>query len=86
MTVFPMDICNLHELKLIENFWEAYELSKVDLSNNEIPSIPEEIANQEVSKESLSFLEVKFKYTIICSQLSALSSPRALFLSFFRQL
>ena len=78
-----MDICNLHELKLIENFWEAYELSKVDLSNNEIPSIPEEIANQEVSKENLSFLEVKFKYTIIFSQLSAFVSPRALFLSLF---
>jgi hypothetical protein len=45
LTVFPMDLCNLHELKLIENFWEAYELSKVDLSNNEIPSVPEEIAN-----------------------------------------
>ena len=44
-----MEICNFHELKLIENFWEAYDLTKLDLSNNEIPSIPEEIATQEVS-------------------------------------
>ena len=45
LTVFPMDLCNLHELRLIENVWEAWELTKVDLSNNEIPSVPEEISN-----------------------------------------
>ena len=45
LTSFPMEICNFHELKLIENFWEAYALTKVDLSNNEIDSIPEEIVN-----------------------------------------
>ena len=50
LTSFPMEICNFHELKLIENFWEAYDLTKVDLSNNEIDSIPEEIVNQEVSE------------------------------------
>ena len=49
LITFPMEICNFHELKLIENFWEAYDLTKLDLSNNEIPSIPEEIATQEVS-------------------------------------
>ena len=49
LQTFPMEVCNLHELKLIDNFWEAYELTKVDMSNNEIDSIPEEIANQEVS-------------------------------------
>ena len=48
LTSFPMEICNFHELKLIENFWEAYDLTKVDLSNNEIENIPEEIVNQEV--------------------------------------
>ena len=49
LQTFPVEVCNLHELKLIDNFWEAYELTKVDMSNNEIDSIPEEIANQEVS-------------------------------------
>ena len=42
--MFPADLCNIHELKLIENFWEIYDLVKVDLSNNEIESIPDEIA------------------------------------------
>lgn len=45
-----MDVCKLHELKLIENWWEANPLIKLDLSNNEIDSIPEEIAEQEVSQ------------------------------------
>ena len=49
LTTFPMEICNFNELRLIDNFWEAYDLAKVDLSNNEIESIPEEIVNQEVS-------------------------------------
>ena len=49
LKVFPADICKLHELQLIENWWEAYMLTKVDLSNNEIESIPDEIGAQEVS-------------------------------------
>ena len=32
---------------MIENWWEGVPLTKVDLSNNEIPSVPEEIATQE---------------------------------------
>eukprot|EP00353_Schmidingerella_taraikaensis_P008550 CAMPEP_0185575716 /NCGR_PEP_ID=MMETSP0434-20130131/6828_1 /TAXON_ID=626734 ORGANISM="Favella taraikaensis, Strain Fe Narragansett Bay" /NCGR_SAMPLE_ID=MMETSP0434 /ASSEMBLY_ACC=CAM_ASM_000379 /LENGTH=204 /DNA_ID=CAMNT_0028192665 /DNA_START=63 /DNA_END=678 /DNA_ORIENTATION=+ len=47
LKAFPSDICNFNELRLIDNFWEAYDLQKVDLSNNEIESIPEEIVNQE---------------------------------------
>ena len=49
LAVFPADLCRLHELKLIDNFWEAHDLTKIDLSNNEIESIPEDIVNQEVS-------------------------------------
>ena len=49
LKTFPMEICNFNELRLLENFWEAYDLTKVDLSKNEIESIPEEIANVEVS-------------------------------------
>ena len=49
LTTFPAEIINFQELKLIENWWEAYQLSKMDLSNNQIPEIPEEIAKQEVS-------------------------------------
>ena len=44
-----MDLCNFNELRLIDNFWEAFDLTKVDLSNNEIDQIPEEIGNAEVS-------------------------------------
>ena len=46
---FPIDLCKFQELQLIENWWEANPLIKVDLSNNEIDSIPEELATQEVS-------------------------------------
>ena len=49
LPTFPMDLCKIHELQLIENWWEANPLIKVDLSNNEIESIPDEIAVQEVS-------------------------------------
>ena len=45
-----MDICKFEELKLIENWWESCDLTKIDLSNNEIPEVPDEIASQEVSK------------------------------------
>lgn len=38
-----MDIVNFQDLKLIENWWEANPLVKIDLSNNEIESVPEEI-------------------------------------------
>ena len=31
------------------HFWEAYDLSKVDLSNNQISEIPENLASQSVS-------------------------------------
>lgn len=34
---------------MIENWWESHDLTKIDLSNNEIPDIPDEIASQEVS-------------------------------------
>ena len=49
LQAFPADLCNFSELRLIDNFWEAYDLNKIDLSNNEIESIPEEIGTQEVS-------------------------------------
>jgi hypothetical protein len=32
------------DLQVIENWWEGVPLGKIDLSNNEIPSIPEEVA------------------------------------------
>ena len=44
LAAFPMDLCKIHELQLCENWWDANPLVKVDLSNNEIDSIPEEIA------------------------------------------
>jgi hypothetical protein len=44
-----MDICKFEELKVIDNWWESCDLSKVDLSNNEIPEVPEEFGTQEVS-------------------------------------
>jgi len=56
LKTFPMDICKFNELRLIENFWEAYDLVKLDLSNNEIEAVPDEIAAQEVSKVHVAAL------------------------------
>ena len=50
LTIFPNEIVIFEQLRLIENWWEAYDLKKVDLSNNEIESIPDEIAVREVSQ------------------------------------
>ena len=49
LKVFPADICRFQELNLTENWWDSFELTKIDISNNEIESIPEEIGQQEVS-------------------------------------
>ena len=32
----PKELCNFAELDMGENFWEGYDLTKVDLSNNQI--------------------------------------------------
>lgn len=32
----PKELCNFAEIDLGENFWEGYDLTKVDLSNNAI--------------------------------------------------
>ena len=44
---FPDEILKFEDLQVIENWWEGMPLTKIDLTNNEIPSIPEEIATQE---------------------------------------
>ena len=54
MTTFPSEIVTFEKLQLIENWWEAYDLQKVDLSNNEIESIPEEISVREVSIQEIA--------------------------------
>lgn len=45
VTVFPADLCKFAELQIIEKFWEGFDLSKIDLSNNQIPEVPEELAS-----------------------------------------
>ena len=47
LETFPEDICKFSDLKLIENWWESYELIKLDMSNNKLTSIPKELATQE---------------------------------------
>lgn len=53
--MFPKEIVKFEELKVGDNWWEAAELQKLDLSNNKIPDIPIEIANQQVSLILLIF-------------------------------
>jgi len=57
LTVFPKEIVKFEELKVGDNWWEAAELQKLDLSNNKIPDIPIEIANQQVSLILLNFMQ-----------------------------
>jgi hypothetical protein len=47
--VFPSEIINFQDLNLIDNWWDGYDLNKIDLSNNLIEEIPVEIGAQEVS-------------------------------------
>ena len=38
---FPADLPNFTEMTIPgENWWDGYDLTKVDLSNNDIPEIP----------------------------------------------
>ncbi|CDW80826.1 leucine-rich repeat-containing protein 40-like [Stylonychia lemnae] len=47
LKAFPGEILNFQELQIGDNWWEGFDLQKIDLSNNEITSIPEEISAQE---------------------------------------
>ena len=47
LEVFPEDIWIFSDLRITENWWESYELTKLDLSNNQISSIPTNISTQE---------------------------------------
>jgi leucine-rich repeat protein SHOC2 len=44
---FPNEIIKFEDLQIIENWWEGMPLTKIDLSNNEIPTVPEEISIHE---------------------------------------
>lgn len=43
LKLFPQEILRFQDLQVIENWWDGCELTKVDLSNNEIGDIPESI-------------------------------------------
>jgi len=49
-------------LDLGVNWFEGFELTKVDLSNNQIESIPDEIALQEVSLTCSNNVSVHLKF------------------------
>jgi len=44
LNMLPVELNNFQELKLIENWWEAYPLLKLDCSNNLFENIPPEIS------------------------------------------
>ena len=47
-TVFPPDLPNFQDMTIPgENWWDGYDLVKVDLSNNLIDTIPEDIGLQQ---------------------------------------
>jgi hypothetical protein len=43
-----------------ENWWDGYDLTKVDVSNNLIQSIPEDLSRQEVSVKSIKLNNLVF--------------------------
>lgn len=44
LTTFPEEICQFSELRLGENWWDCFELCKIDISNNLIEEIPGNLA------------------------------------------
>ena len=46
LVVFPQDICKFSDLRLGESWWDCFELSKIDMSNNLIEEIPPNLADQ----------------------------------------
>lgn len=47
LEVFPEDICKFAELRITETWWDCYELTKLDMSNNKLKAIPKELSTQE---------------------------------------
>ena len=47
LSEFPEDICKFSDLRLLDNWWESYELTKLDMSNNQLQNIPGELSTQE---------------------------------------
>ena len=45
LKAFPAEILNLQNLNLIDNWWDGNELTKIDLSNNQIETIPDDIGS-----------------------------------------
>ncbi len=47
LKLFPSEILRFQDINVECNWWEGHDLTKIDLSNNDIPEIPEQIATQE---------------------------------------
>jgi len=48
LTAFPAELPNFAEFTIPgENWWDGNDLTKIDVSNNEIPEVPEELSKQE---------------------------------------
>ena len=44
LKVFPAEIVHFNDLSgVVDNWWQGFDLTKIDLSNNEIPEIPDGI-------------------------------------------
>jgi hypothetical protein len=39
----PKELLNFSELEMGDNFWDSFDLVKIDLSNNQIDEIPNEL-------------------------------------------
>ena len=48
LKVFPAELANFAEMAIPgENWWDGYDLTKVDVSNNEIPDVPNDLGRQD---------------------------------------
>jgi hypothetical protein len=55
MDKFPEEVCVFNELRLIDNWWDAMPLLKIDCSNNELTQIPQQLSAQEVNLSAFHF-------------------------------
>ena len=46
LSTFPEDLCKFSELRLLDNWWDAMPLLKIDIANNQISQLPDQLATQ----------------------------------------
>ncbi len=51
LSVLPAELTKFSELRLLESWWEAFPLLKLDCSNNQLVTLPADLATQAVQDD-----------------------------------